>query len=144
MSESASLHSAKLVSLARSLSGLGFDATNGGFANPNPSPDNDDPPPPVGYPLNAPATTSLSIPVSCTINSSSCCLFRRLASIWDLGFFSLMAGEKWITSSATNPKKGGPPSIVSPFHPMGACCLRTRPDGKQRERPWSQEDPQET
>lgn len=48
MSESSSLHSAKLVSLARSLSGLGFDATNGGLANPNPSPDNDDPPLPVG------------------------------------------------------------------------------------------------
>nr|XP_046250243.1 anoctamin-1 isoform X2 [Scatophagus argus] len=43
MSESSSIHSAKLVSLARSLSGLGFDAANGGPINP---PDNDEPPPP--------------------------------------------------------------------------------------------------
>ncbi|XP_077425169.1 anoctamin-2 isoform X2 [Vanacampus margaritifer] len=46
MSESSSVHSAKLVSLARSLSGLGLDATNGvppavGL------PDNNEPPPPV-------------------------------------------------------------------------------------------------
>lgn len=50
MSESSSIHSAKLVSLARSLSGLGFDAANGGPANPL---DNDEPPVPVWYPLNA-------------------------------------------------------------------------------------------
>ncbi|XP_028286770.1 anoctamin-2 [Parambassis ranga] len=44
MSESSSLHSTKLVSLARSLSGLGLDAANGGpITNP---PDNDEPPPP--------------------------------------------------------------------------------------------------
>ncbi|XP_037621945.1 anoctamin-2 [Sebastes umbrosus] len=43
MSESSSFHSAKLVSLARSLSGLGIDAANGGVVNP---PDNDEPPPP--------------------------------------------------------------------------------------------------
>lgn len=49
MSESSSIHSSKLVSLARSLSGLGFDAANGGPANP---PDNDEPPVPVWYPLH--------------------------------------------------------------------------------------------
>ncbi|TKS73397.1 von Willebrand factor [Collichthys lucidus] len=43
MSEPSSLHSVKLVSLARSLSGLGFDAINGGAITP---PDNDEPPPP--------------------------------------------------------------------------------------------------
>ncbi|XP_040895171.1 anoctamin-1 [Toxotes jaculatrix] len=43
MSESSSVHSVKLVSLARSLSGLGLDAANGGPINP---PDNDEPPPP--------------------------------------------------------------------------------------------------
>lgn len=59
MSESSSLHSAKLVSLARSLSGLGFDATNGGLANPNPSPDNDESPLPVRYFLNATVSTFL-------------------------------------------------------------------------------------
>lgn len=48
MSESSSIHSAKLVSLARSLSGLGLDAANGGPINP---PD-DEPPPPVWSPLN--------------------------------------------------------------------------------------------
>ncbi|KAM7396662.1 hypothetical protein PAMP_019688 [Pampus punctatissimus] len=41
MSESSSIHSAKLVSLARSLSGLGLDAANGGPINP---PDTDEPP----------------------------------------------------------------------------------------------------
>ncbi|KAE8296344.1 Anoctamin-1 Discovered on gastrointestinal stromal tumors protein 1 [Larimichthys crocea] len=41
MSEPSSLHSVKLVSLARSLSGLGFDAINGGPITP---PDNDEPP----------------------------------------------------------------------------------------------------
>ncbi|XP_050929357.1 anoctamin-1 [Lates calcarifer] len=41
MSESSSVHSLKLVSLARSLSGLGLDAANGGPINP---PDNDEPP----------------------------------------------------------------------------------------------------
>ncbi|XP_070686676.1 anoctamin-2 [Pempheris klunzingeri] len=41
MSESSSIHSAKLVSLARSLSGLGLDAANGGAVIP---PDNDEPP----------------------------------------------------------------------------------------------------
>ncbi|XP_045893464.1 anoctamin-1 isoform X1 [Micropterus dolomieu] len=40
MSESSSLHSAKLVSLARSLSGLGLDAANGGPVN---APENDEP-----------------------------------------------------------------------------------------------------
>ena len=48
MSESSSIHSAKLVSLARSLSGLGLDAANGGPINP---PD-DEPPPPVWSPLD--------------------------------------------------------------------------------------------
>ncbi|KAM9351523.1 anoctamin-1 [Symphorus nematophorus] len=43
MSEPSSIHSSKLVSLARSLSGLGLDAANGGPVNP---PDNDEPPPP--------------------------------------------------------------------------------------------------
>ncbi|XP_030586661.1 anoctamin-2 [Archocentrus centrarchus] len=43
MSESSSFHSQKLVSLARSLSGLGLDAANGGPVNPA---DNDEPPPP--------------------------------------------------------------------------------------------------
>ncbi|XP_041650613.1 anoctamin-1 [Cheilinus undulatus] len=42
MSETTSIHSAKLVSLARSLSGLGLDASNGGTTNP---PDNDNDPP---------------------------------------------------------------------------------------------------
>ncbi|XP_056244397.1 anoctamin-1 isoform X1 [Seriola aureovittata] len=41
MSESSSVHSVKLVSLARSLSGLGLDAANGGPINP---PDTDEPP----------------------------------------------------------------------------------------------------
>ncbi|XP_070763974.1 anoctamin-1 [Enoplosus armatus] len=41
MSESSSIHSAKLVSLARSLSGLGLDAANGGPINP---PHNDESP----------------------------------------------------------------------------------------------------
>uniref|UniRef100_UPI0037E7E5E4 anoctamin-2 n=1 Tax=Semicossyphus pulcher TaxID=241346 RepID=UPI0037E7E5E4 len=41
MSETSSIHSAKLVSLARSLSGLGLDASNGGTIN---FPGNDDPP----------------------------------------------------------------------------------------------------
>lgn len=50
MSEPSSLHSVKLVSLARSLSGLGFDAINGGPITP---PDNDEPPLPVCSPLNA-------------------------------------------------------------------------------------------
>ena len=50
MSESSSIHSSKLVSLAQSLSGLGLDAANGDVVNP---PDNDEPPPPVGTPLNA-------------------------------------------------------------------------------------------
>lgn len=62
MSESSSIHSAKLVSLARSLSGLGFDAANGGPVNP---PGNDEPPVPVWYPLNAlhshPAALTLSL-----------------------------------------------------------------------------------
>ncbi|XP_067356414.1 anoctamin-1 [Channa argus] len=43
MSESSPIHSTKLVSLARSLSGLGLDITNGG---PISSLDTDDPPPP--------------------------------------------------------------------------------------------------
>ncbi|CAJ1056811.1 anoctamin-1 [Xyrichtys novacula] len=43
MSETSSIHSAKLVSLARSLSGLGLDASNGGAVNP---PGSEDPPPP--------------------------------------------------------------------------------------------------
>ncbi|XP_028440960.1 anoctamin-2 isoform X2 [Perca flavescens] len=43
MSESSSFHSATLVSLARSLSGLGLDAANGGPITPL---DNDEPPPP--------------------------------------------------------------------------------------------------
>ncbi|XP_051808167.1 anoctamin-1 isoform X1 [Acanthochromis polyacanthus] len=43
MSESSSFHSAKLVSLAHSLSELGLDGANGGPVNP---PDNDEPPPP--------------------------------------------------------------------------------------------------
>ncbi|CAN9499264.1 unnamed protein product [Ophioblennius macclurei] len=43
MSESSSFHSDKLVSLARSLSGLGLDAANGGPVN---SPGSDEPPPP--------------------------------------------------------------------------------------------------
>ncbi|XP_059191503.1 anoctamin-2 [Centropristis striata] len=43
MSESPSVHSAKLVSLARSLSGLGIDALNGGPITP---PDDDEPLPP--------------------------------------------------------------------------------------------------
>ncbi|XP_076589831.1 anoctamin-1 [Chaetodon auriga] len=43
MSESSSIHSVKLVSLARSLSGLGLDAANGGPINP---PNTDEPPPP--------------------------------------------------------------------------------------------------
>ncbi|XP_054631169.1 anoctamin-2 isoform X1 [Dunckerocampus dactyliophorus] len=44
MSESSSIHSAKLVSLAHSLSGLGLDAANGGPAAVS-LPDNDEPPP---------------------------------------------------------------------------------------------------
>nr|XP_004553295.2 anoctamin-1 [Maylandia zebra] len=43
MSESSSFHSQKLISLARSLSGLGLDAANGGPVNLD---DNDEPPPP--------------------------------------------------------------------------------------------------
>ncbi|KAM4618259.1 anoctamin-1 [Polymixia lowei] len=43
MSESSSIHSEKLFSLARSLSGLGLDAANGGLVN---APDDDLPPPP--------------------------------------------------------------------------------------------------
>ncbi|KAM6926008.1 anoctamin-2 [Lycodopsis pacificus] len=43
MSESSTFHSVKLVSLARSLSGLGLDAANGGAITP---PDNDEPPVP--------------------------------------------------------------------------------------------------
>ncbi|XP_071393774.1 anoctamin-1-like [Centroberyx affinis] len=43
MSESSSIHSEKLVSLARTISGLGLDAANGGLVNP---PDDDEPPPP--------------------------------------------------------------------------------------------------
>ncbi|XP_029010483.1 anoctamin-2 isoform X2 [Betta splendens] len=43
MSESSSIHSSKLVALARSLSGLGLDVANGGSTNP---PINDEPPPP--------------------------------------------------------------------------------------------------
>ncbi|XP_068579060.1 anoctamin-2 [Cebidichthys violaceus] len=43
MSESSSFHSVKLVSLARSLSGLGLDTANGGAITP---PDNDEPPVP--------------------------------------------------------------------------------------------------
>ncbi|XP_042269003.1 anoctamin-1 [Thunnus maccoyii] len=43
MSETSSIHSAKLVSLARSLSGLGLDAANGGAII---LPDTDEPPPP--------------------------------------------------------------------------------------------------
>lgn len=50
MSESSSFRSAKLVSLACSLSGLGIDAANGGVVNP---PDNDEPPPPVRSSQNA-------------------------------------------------------------------------------------------
>lgn len=50
MSESSSIHSAKLVSLARSLSGLGLDAANGGPANPS---DGNEPPPLVRRPLKA-------------------------------------------------------------------------------------------
>ncbi|XP_074533989.1 anoctamin-2 isoform X2 [Halichoeres trimaculatus] len=41
MSETSSIHSAKLVSLARSISGLGLDASNGGTVNP---PGSGDPP----------------------------------------------------------------------------------------------------
>uniref|UniRef100_A0A671VV86 Anoctamin n=1 Tax=Sparus aurata TaxID=8175 RepID=A0A671VV86_SPAAU len=48
MSESSSIHSAKLVSLARSLSGLGLDAANGGPINP---PDHEPPPPESGIDL---------------------------------------------------------------------------------------------
>ncbi|XP_073328488.1 anoctamin-1 [Pagrus major] len=48
MSESSSIHSAKLVSLARSLSGLGLDAANGGPINP---PDDEPPPPESGIDL---------------------------------------------------------------------------------------------
>ncbi|XP_038124626.1 anoctamin-1-like [Cyprinodon tularosa] len=43
MSESSAFHSAKLVSLARSLSGFGLDAANGGAVTP---PDSNEPPPP--------------------------------------------------------------------------------------------------
>ncbi|XP_068595246.1 anoctamin-1 [Brachionichthys hirsutus] len=43
MNESSAIHSSKLVSLARSLSGLGIDAANGGPISP---PDIDEPPPP--------------------------------------------------------------------------------------------------
>ncbi|XP_047209933.1 anoctamin-1 isoform X2 [Girardinichthys multiradiatus] len=43
MSESSAFHSAKLVSLARSLSGFGLDAANGGPVTP---PDSNEPPPP--------------------------------------------------------------------------------------------------
>lgn len=50
MSESSSFHSQKLISLARSLSGLGLDAANGGPVNLD---DNDEPPPPVWLHLNA-------------------------------------------------------------------------------------------
>lgn len=49
MNESSSIHSAKLVSLARSLSGLGLDAANGGPANTS---DNDELPPSVRHSLN--------------------------------------------------------------------------------------------
>uniref|UniRef100_A0AAX7SY02 Anoctamin n=1 Tax=Astatotilapia calliptera TaxID=8154 RepID=A0AAX7SY02_ASTCA len=48
MSESSSFHSQKLISLARSLSGLGLDAANGGPVNLD---DNDEPPPPSGIEL---------------------------------------------------------------------------------------------
>ncbi|XP_037539424.1 anoctamin-1 [Nematolebias whitei] len=43
MSESSTLHSATLVSLARSLSGYGLDPSNGGHVNP---PEDNEPPPP--------------------------------------------------------------------------------------------------
>lgn len=58
MSESSSLHSAKLVSLARSLSGLGFDAANGGPASPS---GNDEPPLPVWHLLSAPSSHSAAL-----------------------------------------------------------------------------------
>lgn len=57
MSESPSIHSAKLVSLARSLSGLGFDAANGCPIN---LPNTDEPPLPVWSPLNVNTLTSCS------------------------------------------------------------------------------------
>lgn len=53
MSESPSGHSSKLFFLARSLSGLGIDAANGGPITPT---DNDEPPPPVKSPSFVPDT----------------------------------------------------------------------------------------
>lgn len=79
MSESSSLHSAKLVSLARSLSGLGFDATNGGLANLNPSPDNDEPPPPVSYFLDAIVSSSSKSPSIMRLTP----LLRVCLGVWD-------------------------------------------------------------
>lgn len=56
MSEPPYRHSGKLASLARSLSGLGLDAANGGLIN---LPNDDEPPPPVQYPENADTRLSL-------------------------------------------------------------------------------------
>lgn len=76
MSESSSIHSAKLVSLARSLSGLGLDAANGGLINP---PNHHEPPLPVWSSLKA--NTHILCLVSSCSNMSALSLITSVSSL---------------------------------------------------------------
>lgn len=138
MSESSSIHSVKLVSLARSLSGLGLDAANGGPANPS---DDNEPPPLVRRPL----ATHFQVLMSCSnishLQPLLCVFLRSPASIWDLGFILLTAREKWTMPFATNTKKGGGPSHVCPLRPMEASPSRYWGDRNQKENPGRRAHP---
>lgn len=81
MNESSSIHSATLVSLARSLSGLGLDAANGGPANTS---DIDEPPPSVCHSPYALERNTLSKPEASQTQYFWCVLFLQQSGI-DLG-----------------------------------------------------------
>lgn len=72
MNESSSIHSATLVSLARSLSGLGLDAANGGPAITS---DIDEPPASVCHSPDAPERNTLSKPDALQRNTFDVCAF---------------------------------------------------------------------
>lgn len=74
MNESSSIHSATLVSLARSLSGLGLDAANGGPANTS---DIDEPPPSVCHSAYALERNTLSKPEALQHNFFGVCFFQQ-------------------------------------------------------------------
>lgn len=128
MNESSSIHSATLVSLARSLSGLGLDAANGGPANTS---DIDELPSLVCHSPFALERNTLYKPEALQQNTFWCVLFvffvffsSNPASIWAQGFTLLMARGKWTTSFATNTKRGGAPSRAFPSRPMEASTYR--------------------